>query len=91
MAHSLSAKKRLRQNVKHRAVNRWRKTRYRQAIRQFDEAVLHGRVEEAAGQLKMLYKLLDQIADTGTIHKNTASRYKSRLSIRLNAKTASVT
>lgn len=86
MAHSLSAKKRIRQNVKHRALNRWRKSRYRVAIKEFDETVLHGSVEDATKQLSALYKLLDQVADTGAIHKNTASRHKSRLSSRLNAK-----
>lgn len=89
MAHSLSAKKRIRQNVKRRALNRWRKTQYRVAIKQFDETVLHGTLDDAKSQLSALYKLLDQVAASGTIHKNTASRYKSRLSGRLNTKMAS--
>jgi len=86
MAHSLSAKKRHRQNLKQRALNRWRKVRYRQAIKQFDETVLHGSFEDATHQLAGLYKLLDQVAATGAIHKNTASRFKSRLASRLNTK-----
>jgi len=86
MAHSLSAKKRIRQNSMRRALNRWRKTRYRDAIKQFDETVLHGSTKDAQEQLSGIYKLLDQVASAGTIHKNTASRYKSRLSSRLNAK-----
>ena len=88
MAHSLSAKKRVRQNVKRRAVNRWRKARYRSAIREYNEAILHGTVEEAENQLQGLYKLLDKVASTPTLHKNTASRYKSRLAAKLNAKKA---
>jgi len=88
MAHSLSAKKRIRQNIKCRALNRWRKTRYRTAIKQFDETVLHGSIEDATAQLSGLYKILDQVSGAGTIHKNTASRYKSRLTARLNAKKA---
>ena len=86
MAHSLSAKKRIRQNVKHRARNRWRKVQYRTAIKQFNETVLHGSVDQAESQLKGLYKMLDQVAAAGTIHRNTASRYKSRLTTRLNQK-----
>lgn len=86
MAHSLSAKKRIRQNIKHRAINRWRKTRYRKSIKEFHETVLHGSVEDAQSQLNGLYKILDQVAASGTIHRNTASRYKSRLTARLNAK-----
>ena len=89
MAHSLSAKKRIRQNVKRRALNRWRKAQYRVAIKQFDETVLHGTLDDAKSQLSGLYKLLDQVAASGTIHKNTASRHKSRLSGRLNTKMAS--
>lgn len=89
MAHSLSAKKRIRQNITHRALNRWRKTRFRQSIKQYEETVLHGTVEEAKSQLSSLYKLLDQVAATGTIHGNAASRRKSRLAAKLNAKMAS--
>ncbi len=88
MAHSLSAKKRVRQNVKQRAVNRWRKNRYRVAIKQYQETILHGTVEDAKTQLSGIYKILDQVADTSAIHKNTAARYKSRLSAKLNAKMA---
>ena len=86
MAHSLSAKKRVRQNVKHRAVNRWRKNRYRSAMKDYREAILHGSVEDCEQKLQGLYKLLDQVASTGTIHKNAASRYKSRLATRLQQK-----
>ena len=86
MAHSLSAKKRIRQNVKQRARNRWRKNRFREAIRIYNETILHGSVEQAESQLSALYKLLDTVAATGTIHRNTASRYKGRVAARLNSK-----
>ena len=88
MAHSLTAKKRIRQNIKRRAVNRWRKVRFRAAIKDYRETLLHGTVEKATEELHGLYKLLDQVAAKGTIHKNTASRYKSRLATRLNHKKA---
>lgn len=86
MAHSLSAKKRLRQNEKHRALNRWRKSRFRSAIKEYLELILHGTVSDAETKLRQIYKALDQVAAKGAIHKNTASRYKSRLSARLTAK-----
>ena len=86
MAHSLSAKKRIRQNASHRARNRWRKGRYREAISEYRETILHGSVEDAEKQLTGIYKLLDQIASTPALHKNTASRYKSRLAAKLNEK-----
>ena len=90
MAHSLSAKKRVRQNAKHRARNRWRKITFRKAIREYQETILHGSVTDAEAQLSALYKLLDRVSATGTIHKNTASRYKSRLTLRLNSKKAAL-
>jgi small subunit ribosomal protein S20 len=86
MAHSLSAKKRIRQNAKRRAINRWRNRNYRSAIKDFHETILHGSVDQAEEQLKGLYKILDQTAATPAMHKNAASRYKSRLAARLNAK-----
>ena len=89
MAHSLSAKKRIRQNGKRRALNRWRKTTYREAIKDYRELILHGSVEDSEAKLKELYKILDQTASTPAMHRNTASRYKSRLSAQLNKKRAS--
>ena len=90
MAHSLSAKKRIRQNGKRRAINRWRNSTYRTAIKDYRELILHGTNEEAEAKLKEIYKILDQTASTPAMHKNTAARYKSRLSAQLNKKRASV-
>lgn len=88
MAHSLSAKKRIRQNVTHQARNRWRRGAFRAAIRQYREALLHASNEEAKKQLDNIYKLLDRTAAKGAIHAKTAARYKSRLTVRLNKKVA---
>jgi small subunit ribosomal protein S20 len=89
MAHSLSAKKRVRQNASRRALNRWRVGGVRSAIKDFNATVLRGEIEQAQTQLKAIYKLLDQVGSTSSMHKNTASRYKSRLTVRLNALKAS--
>lgn len=88
MAHSLSAKKRIRQNASHRARNRWRKQAFRTAIKEYKDAILHASEKEAERQLTGLYKLLDRTAAKGAIHKNTAARYKSRLAERLHKKRA---
>ena len=88
MAHSLSAKKRIRQNANRRAINRWRKGTYREAIKDYRELLLHGSVEDAQAKLNEIYKILDQTASTPAMHRNTASRYKSRLSAQLNKKRA---
>lgn len=86
MANSPSAKKRIRQNEARRALNRWRKRGFRDAIKGYQETILHGTVEKAEEQLRGLYKILDQSAAKGALHKNTASRYKSRLAARLASK-----
>jgi len=83
VAHSLSAKKRIRQNVKQRARNRWRKDQIKQAVREFNDALRRGDKDQAAQQLRVVYKKLDQVAAKGTIHKNAAARKKSRLAKRL--------
>jgi small subunit ribosomal protein S20 len=85
MAHSLSAKKRVRQNLTHRARNHWRIGRVKAAVKGFLASIHDGKTDEAQKQLTALYKLVDQIAATGSIHRNRAARYKSRLTTRLNA------
>ena len=84
MAHSRSAKKRIRQNIKRRGLNRWRKNQVAQAVKAFDQALQEGRTDAAAEQLKVVYKKLDRVVTKGTIHKNAASRKKARLTRRLN-------
>ncbi len=85
MAHSLSAKKRIRQNATHRARNRARKNLLRLKVRSFQEAVVARDPATAAQALKAVIRQIDQVAAKGTLHKNTASRRKSRLQRRLNA------
>jgi len=79
MAHSLSAQKRVRQNLKARSLNRWRLSAMRDAVKDFREAILHGTVEKAAESLKATIKVIDKSASKGVIHKNQAARRKSRL------------
>ncbi len=84
MAHSKSAKKRVRQNVKSRAHNRWRKSLIKEAQRSFDDALRDGDTKKASEQLKVVYRHLDKVAANGTIHKNSAARKKARLAKRLD-------
>ena len=84
MAQSLSAKKRVRQNLVRRMRNRRRMHGLKGAIRKFLTAIHDGKMDQAQQQLSGLTKLLDQTAAKGTLHRNTASRYKSRLTLRLN-------
>ena len=85
MANSLSAKKRIRQNEKRRARNRWRKGLVKEAVDQYEQAIHDGDTAKASDLLQVCYKKLDQVAGKGAIHKKTASRRKSRLTKKLNA------
>jgi len=85
VAHSLSAKKRIRQNEARRARNRGRKLQIKLSVRAYTEAVASGDKAKSAETLKAAIKKLDQVAATGTIHKNTASRRKSQLQKKYNA------
>ena len=84
MAHSLSAKKRIRQNIKRRAINRARKSQVKTQIKRFEAALSSGDVAKATDQFRIVSKRLDTVASTSTMHKNTAARKKSRLARRLN-------
>ncbi len=85
MAHSLSAKKRIRQNQKRNALNRWRKDRVKDAVKEFDAAVAAGRFDEAQNLLNKAASVIDKVAATPALHKNTAARRRSRLARKLNA------
>ena len=85
MAHSLQAKKRAKQNVKSRTVNRARKSQVKTQIKHFEDALTTGEVATATEQFKLVTKKLDKTASTSTMHKKTAARKKSRLAKKLNA------
>ncbi len=85
MAHSLSAKKRIRQNAKRRVINRARKSMVKTQVKHLEAALSAGQVDKAQEQYRLLVKKLDKVASTSTMHKNTASRMKSRMARRFNA------
>ena len=87
MAHSLSAKKRVRQNAKRRVRNRARKSMVKTQIKHFLKTVNEGNADNAKEQYRLLVKRVDKVAATNTMHKNTAARIKSRMNKRLKALT----
>ena len=91
MANLLSAKKRIRQNEVRRLRNRTRKSNVKTHVRKFTDAVSEGDLDQARETLRLVGKLLDQTAAKGTIHRNAASRKKSRLARRLNKALAAKT
>jgi len=80
-----SAKKRVRQNVKRNAVNNWRERRVKDQIKAFLKAVHDRNVSDAETEYRKTVSILDKVASTPTMHRNTASRRKSRLAKRLAA------
>lgn len=85
MAHSLSAKKRVKQNAKRRTISRSRKSQVKTQIKRFETALSGGDVEAASEQYQFIVRKLDKTAATSTMHKRTAARKKSRLAKRLNS------
>jgi len=85
VAHSLSAKKRVKQNAKSRTINRGRKSQIKTQIKHFETALSSGDVEAASEQYKLVVQKLDKSAATSTMHKRTAARKKSRLAKQLNS------
>jgi small subunit ribosomal protein S20 len=66
-------------------LNRARKSMVKTQIKHFEAALNAGQVDKAQEQYRLLVKKLDKVASTSTLHKNTASRVKSRMARRLNA------
>ena len=85
MAHSLQAKKRVKQNAKRKVINRARKSQIKTQIKRYETALSAGDVETAEKEYKLVTKKLDKTASTSTMHKRTAARKKSRLAKKLNA------
>ena len=85
MPHSRSARKRVRQNLKHRAKNRSTKTFLKTETKKILGAVGEGNAEVAAAEYKTLVKALDKAARKRIIHPNLAARKKSRLLKRVSA------
>jgi small subunit ribosomal protein S20 len=88
MANHFSALKRARQTEKRTLVNRANKSRLRTALRGLRESIVKGDRKAALSSFNATASVIDKAVQKGTIHKNTASRYKSRLSARLKAAAA---
>ncbi|HTC87188.1 MAG TPA: 30S ribosomal protein S20 [Bryobacteraceae bacterium] len=85
MANTLSALKRMRQTKRKTVVNRLRKSRLRHQIRSMRRLIASKDAKGANGALPATFSLIDRSARWGIIKKNTAARYKSRISARLKA------
>jgi small subunit ribosomal protein S20 len=84
VAHSLSAKKRMRQNFKRNQANRARRSRLKRVLKETYDAVA-AKGAAAVEAVKDAVSLVDREATRGLLHKNAAARRKSRLARRVNA------
>lgn len=83
MANTISALKRVRIAERRTAINRTRKTHLRHQIRAM-RRLLESKDAKGAGEaVSKTFSIIDRAAKWGIIKKNTAARYKSRLTIRL--------
>jgi len=81
-----SAKKALRQNIKHKKRNLIRKNKLKIFVKKAKSLITKNKIKEAQEFLPQVYKILDKSAKTGVIKKNTASRRKKRITKLLNSK-----
>lgn len=88
MANIKSAIKRARQNIKLRKHNASARSMYRTYIKNVLKAVETGDKEAARAAYSKAQPIIDKAASKGLIHKNKASRIKSRLSARVKGLTA---
>ena len=79
MANHKSAEKRVRQNATRKEINRSNRSKLRTQIKKLRTA-LAGHDKPASQELlNPTVSLIDKSVNKGIIHKNTAARYKSRL------------
>jgi small subunit ribosomal protein S20 len=73
------ARKRHRQSLERRVRNRSVRTRVRRQMRLMRTAISEGNAEQVKELLPETISVIDVGARKGVLHRNTASRYKSRM------------
>ena len=85
MANTVTAQKRVRIADRRTAINRVRKHRLRHQIRAMRRLIEAKDASAAAALAPKTFSLIDRSAKWGIIKKNTAARYKSRITLRLRS------
>ena len=80
MPNHKSAEKRVRQNEKRRDVNRSNRSGLRTQIKKLRTALAASDKNQSQELLTPTVSAIDKAVNKGILHKNTAARYKSRLS-----------
>ena len=80
MAQHKSAIRQWKRSLRRNAINKKNKSVFRSQIKKLRMAIEEKNKEEAQRLLPVTFSIIDMSVKKGTIHKNTGSRYKSRLS-----------
>ena len=86
MPNTKSAIRRVRRVKKQTLVNRIRKSKYKTAVKQMESYLKAKEKEKAKKYFSKFQSILMQVAKSGIISKNTASRKISRISKRISSK-----
>jgi small subunit ribosomal protein S20 len=84
MANHASAIKKYRQDQKRRLINRINLSKMKTKIKQLRKKVTAGQADEVKALYPQVISIIDMTIRKGTIHANTGSRYKSRISHLVN-------
>ncbi len=79
MPNTKSAGKAMRQSRRRNAINLRTRYKHKTAVKNFRTSVLEGSAADAAENLKKAMSALDKAVKKDVVHKNTASRKKSRM------------
>ncbi|HUX31635.1 MAG TPA: 30S ribosomal protein S20 [Thiobacillus sp.] len=88
MANSAQARKRARQASARHDTNMSQRSEFRTAIKKVRKAIAAGDKAAAQQVFQASMSLIDSIADKKIVHKNKASRHKSRLSMAVKSMAA---
>ena len=89
MANTKSAIKNVRKNRRRREINKTRKGTLRTQIKKLRSLVKSKDIDAAAKELTRTISAIDRSIRKGILHRNTAARYKSRLSRSVRGQAAS--
>ena len=85
MANTKSAIKRIRRISRQTAVNKTRKSKFKNAIKKMNSLLVTKKKKEALAFLPKLNSELMKVAKTGIVKKQNASRNISRITRKINA------
>ena len=84
MPNHKSAIKRVRQTERRNEVNRNNRSRLRTSIKKLRGNITTGETQNSQEQLPLTVSMIDKMVNKGILHRNTAARYKARLTKAVN-------